>query len=254
LSESDEISTRIYDRGDDLFRIIVKSINMSGCIDEYDVVRRVENLMNLRHPCIAGAIGVVLLSRLQRLKIVRKYLCGHSLSEIVSTSPEWWTPTAKAKAVVSLVLGLRFSHSLGLLHGHLTGNNVYLKEDGMIQMTDFCLNGLRQLERNPTAKVDVGGFSGESWTPKVDVRAFAGLLSEIVIGTSGEQGGYVPSVPSFVLKMIERGQSADLKSIESFSDILTTLKQNDFTIMEGVDVAEVSNFVSWLEWSEMLIE
>jgi hypothetical protein len=254
LSESDEVSTQIYEKCDDKFQIIVKSINISGCLAKEDVARSIENLMNLRHPCVASVNGVVLLSPLQGLKIVRMYLCGCSLSEVVSTSPEWWTPTAKAKAVVSLVLGLRFSHSLGLLHGHLTGNNVYLKEDGMIQITDFCINDLRQLESNPTAKVDVGGFSGESWTPKVDVQAFAELLSEIVIGPSGGQGGHDPSVPSFVLKMIARGQSADLKSVALFSDILKTLKQNDFKILENVDVAEVRNFVNWIEWAEKLTE
>jgi hypothetical protein len=129
-----------------------------------------------------------------------------------------------------------------------------LREDGTIQITDFCINGLRQLQSNPTAKVDVGGFSSESWTPKVDVQAFARLLSEIAIGTSGGHGGYDPCVPSFVLEMIERGQSSDLKSVESFWDILKTLTQNDFKIMENIDIAQVRNFVSWIEWSEMLTE
>jgi hypothetical protein len=52
---------------------------------------------------------------------------GISLSTVVKTSPEWWTPTAKARAVVSVLLGLRFGHSLGLVHGHLTGSILFVR-------------------------------------------------------------------------------------------------------------------------------
>jgi hypothetical protein len=97
LSESNEVSTQISEKCDDRFQIIVKSIKISGCVAKDDIARRIENLMNLRHPCVASTIGVVLLSPLQVLKIVRTYLCGRSLSEVVSTSPEWWTPTAKGE-------------------------------------------------------------------------------------------------------------------------------------------------------------
>jgi hypothetical protein len=57
--------------------------------------------MNLRHPCIAGVIGIVFPFSVMDLKIIRMHFDGISLSKVVSTSPEWWTPTAKAKAVVS---------------------------------------------------------------------------------------------------------------------------------------------------------
>jgi serine/threonine protein kinase len=195
--------------------------------------------MNLRHPCISGVIGVVFPSSLRKLKIVRMHVGGSSLSEIVSVSPEWWTPTAKAKAVACLVLGLQFVHSQGLLHGHLTANNIFFDEDGTIQICDFCMNGLRELESNSGGTVDVGGFCGENWTPKVDVRAFAGILSEIVVGASAEQGGRGPGIPSFVSRIIEKGQSADSKAAESFTDILKVSKLNDFKIMEGVNIQEV---------------
>jgi tRNA A-37 threonylcarbamoyl transferase component Bud32 len=63
----------------------------------------------------------------------------NSLSQVVSTSPALWTPTAKTKAIVGLVLGLRFAHSVGFRHGHLTGNNRLFNEDGVIQITGFGL-------------------------------------------------------------------------------------------------------------------
>jgi serine/threonine protein kinase len=254
LSESDHISTQIYDNCDDGHKIIVKSINLSACVSKSDLEGIIENLMNLRHPCIAGVIGVVLPSRFQGLKIVRKCFGSHSLSEILSTSPNWWTPTAKAKAVVGLVLGLRFVHSLGLLHGHVTGNNVFLDEDGVIQITDFCTNSSSSLEGHQSAKTDIGGFSGESWTQKADVQAFAGILSEIVASASAGPDFDGPRVPSFVSEIIERGQCRDSKTLESFPDIWRILKMHKFKIIEGVNVQEVSDFVNWIELSETLIE
>jgi hypothetical protein len=69
--------------------------------------------MNLRHPCISGVIGVALATELNVLKIIGIDFGDTSLSRIVSTSPLWWTPTAKAKAIAGVVLGLRFAHSFG---------------------------------------------------------------------------------------------------------------------------------------------
>jgi hypothetical protein len=71
--------------------------------------------MNLRHPCISSVIGVVLPTELNLLKIIGNDFRDNS----------------------GLVLGLRFAHSYGLLHGHLTGNTVFFNENGVIQITDF---------------------------------------------------------------------------------------------------------------------
>jgi serine/threonine protein kinase len=210
--------------------------------------------MNLRHPCISGTIGVVHQSPLRNLEIVRKYSVGGSLSEVISTSPEWWTPTAKAKAIVFIVLSMRFAHSFGLLHGHLSGDNVLFDEDGLIQICDFFVKSLSEAGGNLEAIAEVESFSGECWRPAADVRAFAELLSRIVIGNSAEASRSSLSVPGFVLKMIESGQCLDSKAKLSFVDIFETLKSNDFRILEGVDSAEVSNYVRWIEVSEALTE
>jgi serine/threonine protein kinase len=100
----------------------------------------IEILMNLRHPWIADVIGFLHPLPFLRWQIVRMHAGRGSLSEVISASPRWWTPTAKAKTIAGLALGLRFAHSFGILHGHLTMNNVLFDECGMIQIVDFCLN------------------------------------------------------------------------------------------------------------------
>jgi serine/threonine protein kinase len=254
LSANKEFLTQKYQGCDDGFEVIVKSMNRSVCVDIAHLERRIENLMNLRHPCISSTIGVVLRSPLQELQIIRQYSSGGSLSEVMLTSPEWWTPTAKVKAIVGIVLSMRFAHSYGLLHGHLTANNVLFTDDGLIQICDFCVKSLSDVGSHPEAMAEAGGFSGKSWRPAADVRAFAELLSKIVIGDSAEESGCSLSVPEFVLKMIERGESLDSNEKLSFVNIFETLKANQFRILEGVDSKEVSDFVNWIEFSEALTE
>jgi serine/threonine protein kinase len=250
LNANERFLTQEYQGCDNRFQISVTSISD----DIAHVERRIENLMNLRHPCISSTIGFVRRSRLQELQIVRQFSSGGSLSEVISGSPEWWTPTAKVKAIVGVVLRMRFSHSFGLLHGHLTGDNIVFDDDGLIQICDFCQPSLSEVEANSEAIAEAGGFSGERWRPAADVRAFAELLSKILIGDSTGERGCSLSVPAFVLKMIERGQSLDANAKLSFMDIFKTLKDNEFRMLEGVDLKEVSNFVSWIEFSETLTE
>jgi hypothetical protein len=40
------------------------------------------------------------------VQIGRMYSVGDSVSEVLLASPEWWTPTAEAKAIVGLVLSI----------------------------------------------------------------------------------------------------------------------------------------------------
>jgi serine/threonine protein kinase len=254
LKASDVISTQLSQESDDDHWIIMKSTNLSVCAENCHLEKTVEMLMNLRHPCISGVIGVALPTESNVLTIIVSGFGDNSLSTIVSTSPLWWTPTAKAKAIAGLVLGLCFAHSFGILHGHSTGNTVFFNEIGVIQISDFGLNGLGELEDDDGVEMDIGGFSGESWTPTVDIRAFTRILSEIVVGASAEHGCGSSGIPSFVLEIIGNGESAELKAVESFSDILKMLKLHNFQIIEGVDVEEVSDFVKWIEMSETLIE
>jgi hypothetical protein len=124
----------------------------------------------------------------------------------------------------------------------------------MIQISDFYLKSLADSISNHEVMMSVGGFSGEHWGPNVDVRAFSKLLSQIVFGVSAEQSGRNQSVRAFVLKIIARGQSTDSTSMLSFLEIFEILKGNDFRILEGFNLKEVSSFATWIESSEVLTE
>jgi serine/threonine protein kinase len=235
LSANERLFTQKSHECDHGFDIIVKSMNVSVSVDIARVEKTIEKLMNLRHPCISSTIGVILRSPLQELQIVREYSSGGSLSEVISASPEWRTPTAKVKAIVGIVLSMRFAHSFGLLHGYLTANNVVFNDEGLIQICDFCVESLSEVGANSESMAEVGGFSGEGWRPAADVRALAELPSKIVISHSAEESCCSLSVPACVSEMIEMGPSSDPKAMLSFVDIFDTLKVHNFRILEGVD-------------------
>jgi hypothetical protein len=160
----------------------------------------------------------------------------------MKSNPKWWTPTAKAKAVAGLVLGFRFAHSFGLIHGHFTTNNIFFDLDHRIQMSDF----LRDLSGK-----GISDFSRQRWNAEMDVHGFVSILIEIVVGRPAKDEMDIPTdIPTFVSKMIKTGLSNEWRRLSSFLDIFETLKQHNFEILSGVDSGEVSTFVEWVELLE----
>jgi serine/threonine protein kinase len=141
----------------------------------------------------------------------------------------------KAKSVAGIALSLQFAHSLGMIHGNLNSTNIHLDEAHQIQITNFYLIELAIDESENVRRRD--GF-GESLTWQVDIDAFRSLVLEIMVDEE---------VPYFVSKMIEAIGSRDYKTINSMKCIVDILKENDFKIENGVDSAEVWEFVKWVE-------
>jgi hypothetical protein len=134
LLEADRRSSRLYRKRGDGSLIVVKSISLSDSFSESQTESEIANLVSLRHPLIASPIGFAESTAPRRLKIARPYAAGGSLAEVLSDAPPWWTPTAKAKAIAGIALGLWFARNLGLLHGGLKASNVLFDVDRRIQI------------------------------------------------------------------------------------------------------------------------
>jgi serine/threonine protein kinase len=229
VSESDEKSTNwrsdgvrkaIYHRVEDEFFIFVKSIPYSKSFCHSRMKTDLENLINIRHPCIACPIGFI--SRLEseigdELKIVGLYLEGLSLANVISVCPIWWTPTMKAKAIVSIVLGLRFVHSFGLVHGHLTSKKIVFDFNDCIEIVDFEtmfldfleMEGKGESDGRGEEEIQLGGFLRSRWRPEMDLHAFALILFEIVFGHPAQNETSISTgIPTFVSMIIESGLSS----------------------------------------------
>jgi serine/threonine protein kinase len=254
ICDSDEVRNDLYYRIEDEFLVFMKTKPLSENVDKSQIEHEIEKLINLRHPCITAPIGFV--SRIesgnqQELTIVRMYLEGYSLFEVISVTPKWWTSTVKAKAIAGLVLGLRFDHSLGLFHGHLTSHNILFDSDHCIQIVEFGPIILEGIENESREVIPLVGFLGEGRTRERDIQAFASILFEVVFGSPPEGELSIPTgIPAFVSRIIESGLSPVLGTSYSFDTILDILKHNDFQRADNVGSAEVSSFVSWVESAE----
>jgi serine/threonine protein kinase len=256
IGESDEVGNEICHRLEDECLLVVKSILLSESFDNSRTKTAIENLIKLRHPCIAGPIGFIfpIESEIrQELKIVRLYFEGFSLRKVISDCPVWWTSTMKAKVIVGIVLGLLFAHSFGLIHGHLTSDNILFDSNDCIQIVNFesMLSEVRKMEGEQEEETRLGGFLSQRLSPEMDVVAFALILFEIVFGYPAESGtSILTDIPEFVSMIIESELCSTSTVRYSFNDIFSILTENNFKIEDDVDSAEVSRFVRWVESAE----
>jgi serine/threonine protein kinase len=210
----------------------VKSISLSESVNNREIKKEIEKAVNVLHPCIAPPRGFVFRgepSELRELKIVRLFVEGCSLTEVLLTNPVWWTPTMKAKVVAGIALALRFAHSFGLIHRNLNSSNILFDESHRIQIISF-------------GHMDLEVDDGERWTAQVDLRAFESLLLEITVGQTSSLPGDADSegtvnleVPKLVSTIIKRIQSEDDDGIQAFDPIIDILKRNKFQIEAGID-------------------
>jgi hypothetical protein len=219
ICNSDEIPKEIYHRIEDEVLVFMKSNPHSVNVSESDIEKEIENLIHLCHPCITAPIGFVFgieSGSGRELKIIRMYLDGCSLSEVISVNPIWWTSTVKAKAVAGIVLSLQFAHSLGLVHGHLTMNNIHFDSDHCIQIVDFQPIALEvddmemelEIEIESEYGTQLDGFSGKRWTLEWDIEGFASILFELVFGHPPQGEASIPTgIPDFVSRIIKSGLS-----------------------------------------------
>jgi serine/threonine protein kinase len=211
IRKCDEIGNKIYQRIEDGFFIVVKTIRFLESVSQSRFGQEIENFINLHHPCIATPIGFIFgigSGIEQELKIIRIYSEGCSLFEILSVNPDWLTSTVKMKVIVGIVLGLRFTHSFGLFHGHLSAKNIVFDSDHCIQIVGFNpkFSEMSEGEGEGEGKeaIQLKSFSGKGWTDQTDIHAFASILFEIVVGGSAKDETSIPAwIPPFVSKIIE---------------------------------------------------
>jgi hypothetical protein len=89
--DSDEVGNEIYDRIEDEFFVFVKSMPHLENVSESEIANELEKLINLHHPWIIAPIGFVFRiesGNREELKIVRMYLEGCSLLEVISVNPK----------------------------------------------------------------------------------------------------------------------------------------------------------------------
>jgi serine/threonine protein kinase len=237
--------------------------------------RELDALLRFQHRCITPIVGFQLADGEEEGAIATFFMRNGSLADVLArvkagNPPSFWTSTGIAKLVTGLVLGMKFIHSKGAIHRNLKPSNLFVTDDGCLQIGDlaFCrfLKGGSELTGQPgTAHYQAPEVYEEgSYTEKVDVFAFGLILYEILalepvfssnLSTPtvmkklfSENFAVIPNawLPS-VKELLNRCWRYNAQSRPSFDEIETYLKLNSFCIILGVDADTVHGFVDEVE-------
>jgi serine/threonine protein kinase len=254
--------------------IAVKEFLIKSDRVQKDFVNEIESLKKLNHPCIVEMKGCCLPSGNETAKIIMEYVGGGTLKRLLRTdvrAPRWWTSTRKAITIAGIVHGMKYVHSEGFIHRDLKPTNILLDDDRNVKISDFGSSRPYEVDLTMTSAgtpLYMAPEVGEGhYDMKVDVYSFGIILYELVSGNgmfSNEgnkmklfgmmQCGKRPDIPDHVLpmsrEMIEKCWSEDATKRPSFKEILETLEESEFKVVEGVDSHIVKGWCGAIEEKE----
>jgi serine/threonine protein kinase len=180
---------------------------------------------------------------------------------------EFWNPTGKAIIICGIVLGMRFVHSKGYIHGDLKPSNILIKTGGTALISDFGTSRLESADAKSTSDGGSVHYSAPELflsegvgTTKSDVFSFGLVSYEILTGSAVFPGSMLvfpvmrklrslelPAIPSSCGKLmqdlIHRCWLREPASRPSFDDILNEYQKADFELVPGVDRLKVRQYV-----------
>jgi serine/threonine protein kinase len=119
----------------------------------YRLVRAVEILTKLHHPCVVELRGFSFGTDGKDVRFATVYVDGHSLGNVLDSAPppSWWTSTVKSRTIAGIVLGMQYVHSKGVIHQDLKPNNILLEGTGdHVRICDFHLSRVVDLPKTFT--------------------------------------------------------------------------------------------------------
>jgi hypothetical protein len=167
--------------------------------------REVAALAGFRHPNVAGVHAV---ERHSGGFAVAELVDGPSLREVLAARGPL-PPARAARAAAGVCAALASAHGHGIVHGHLTPDNVLLTGDGQVKLTDFRV------------AVAARPFSTAS-DPAADLRALSRCLAAMLTGLEPADDVPVrlgPEVPPALAAIVNRAADDPINSYSSAADI-----------------------------------
>jgi serine/threonine protein kinase len=179
------------------------------------------------------------------------------------------SPTAAAKIVVGIALGMSYLHSQSVLHYGLKPANVLVDQAMRPRICDFelskvCGFGATQiLERGTPLYMAPEMHTDVRYGPPVDVFAWACTVYELITGKHVLEGsrpfqiaymamsGARPPIPSGwgpeFARLVERAWAVDQNDRPSFAEILNVIEECGYRMWQGVDTSELREFVCGIQ-------
>jgi serine/threonine protein kinase len=265
-SEEDELWREI----DSNEEISVKRYEIEGAERSEAFLSEIQALFSVIHPCVLSFKGYYLSQDSQNARLATPYL--GNLKEILvvgSNLPSWWNVSCQAIVILGIVLGMKYIHCSGFVHGDLKPENIFLDSNHRIRIGHFGFTRLQEAgfqahSRKTPINVYESPGSGIR-DEKSDVYSFGLIMYEIVSNDflfSASYGkleimdqlrnGWRPDLNKVTLTpvsrtIIEMSWAINPNDRPSFDDIWCEFYLNDCEIIPGLDKNLIARFLAWVE-------
>jgi serine/threonine-protein kinase len=243
----------------------VKYFQAGSDFDRRLLRREMDILVGLKHPCIVSITGwSPPLGRSGRCRVITEAFENGSIAD----EPRSWSHTNISILLMGIVMGMRYLHSKGVVHGDLKPSNCFIGYDRRVRIGDLACSRFEECGAIKF-KSDHHGqymytapevYEGEAPSQKADVFAFGVMLYEILTGRTvfprdasilqmarlhaAEKRPVIPGVVHPVVGKIIRGcWAAEPGNRPSFERVFRSLCDHWYPFFRDVNVRVVDGYV-----------
>lgn len=229
--------------------------------------REIEIMHRAVHPAVLRLVAFMEPSETDpSARLVLEYMHNGSLFEMLERTRkgeivDMWNVTIRTKVVFGIAAGMRYLHSLDIVHRDLKSENILLSEFFEPKICDFGLSKMMSNDnlKNNTQKLGTPLymapelFQNAPYDGRVDVYAFGMIMFEVVTGVSpfadivnpmalgmkivnGERPEIPEGTPEIYSQLIERCWSQDPDDRPSFGAVVEQLLDEE-AMLPDTDVA-----------------
>lgn len=214
-------------------------------------IRECEIACVLSHPCVIKFYGFCFQTPDYPSSLIFEFAEGGTLQTVINTQPNEWNHTRKAICILEIVLGMKYLHSLGIIHRNLKPSNIICSERLHFKISDFSdstfYDNSCQLTKGIGSMMYMSPevLSGQNYTEKTDVYSFGTILYYLLSGELPRVNipdlvaGRRPMIPDQINEygnsLITSCWAHKSDDRPSFEDILESLVHHNFEVFQDVE-------------------
>lgn len=219
-----------------------------------DKMKKVMSIYNqLNHPNIIKVIGCCYGDKHNPPSILVEY-CPYTLKSIIKSLSNWEV----IAIIFEITKAMKYAHQNGICHRDLRPENILLTSTKNVRISDFGVSVFMSLDMQKSAILETNKaelffiapelLSESHYNESVDVFSFGSLLYYMLTKgsypaskdpSSGRMGPIPSSINHLSRKIIQSCWSLNPEQRPSFSDISALIVQNEFRLIDGVDVTNI---------------